>query len=69
MKNPEFVKIAEAYNIPSRLVVDRNDLQSAINDMLSTNGPFLLHCAVLEEDNVLPMTPPGADVDQMLLEV
>ena len=69
MKNPEFVKIAEAYHIPSKLVVNRSELSSAIEEMLTTDGPFLLHCAVLEEDNVLPMTPPGADVDKMLLEI
>jgi len=28
-----------------------------------------LQCAVMEEDNVLPMTPPGADVDKMILEI
>ena len=69
MINPDFVKIAEAYGIPAKLVVDRKDLDSAINEMLSTDGPYLLQCAVLEEDNVLPMTPPGANVDEMLLEV
>jgi acetolactate synthase-1/2/3 large subunit len=37
--------------------------------MLDTKGPFLLQCAVMEEDNVLPMTPPGGNVDEMLLEV
>ena len=69
MLNPDFVKIAEAYGIPSKLVVDRKDLDSSINEMLSTDGPYLLQCAVLEEDNVLPMTPPGANVNEMLLEV
>ena len=69
MINPDFVKISEAYGIPAKLVVDRKDLDSAINEMLSTDGPYLLQCAVLEEDNVLPMTPPGANVDEMLLEV
>ena len=37
--------------------------------MLTTDGPFLLECAILEEDNVLPMTPPGMDVDKMQLEI
>ena len=37
--------------------------------MLTTPGPFILECAVKEEDNVLPMTPPGKSVDEMLLEV
>ena len=69
MVNPDFVKIAEAYGIPAKLVIERKDLYEAIHEMLATDGPYLLQCAVLEEDNVLPMTPPGANVDEMLLEI
>lgn len=69
MKNPDYELIARAYNIPVRTVVDRTDLAAAVDEMLATPGPYLLQCAVLEEDNVLPMTPPGANVDEMLLEV
>ncbi len=69
MLNPDYELIAKAYGIPARTITERSDLQTAINEMLSADGPFLLQCAVMEEDNVLPMTPPGADVDKMLLEV
>ena len=37
--------------------------------MLATDGPYILECAILEEDNVLPMTPPGMNVDEMMLEI
>ena len=67
--NPDYEQIASAYDIPSRTVTQRVDLADAIREMLETDGPFLLQCAVKEEDNVLPMTPPGANVDEMLLEV
>lgn len=69
MANPDYEMIAKAYGIPVRTVVERKDLNEAIQEMITTDGPFLLQCAVMEEDNVLPMTPPGADVDDMLLEV
>ena len=69
MVNPDYEKIAAGYGIPCRTVVDRNELDDAIREMLTTDGPFLLQCAVKEEDNVLPMTPPGANVDEMLQEV
>lgn len=69
MVNPDFEKIAEGYGIPCRTVVEREDLDAAIREMLDTDGPFLLQVAVKEEDNVLPMTPPGGDVDDMLLEI
>ena len=69
MLNPDYELIAKAYGIPAKTVVERKDLDAAIKEMLSTDGPYLLQCAVLEEDNVLPMTPPGANVDCMMLEV
>ena len=69
MVNPDYEMIAKAYGIPAQTVVERKDLDAAIKKMLTTDGPYLLQCAVLEEDNVLPMTPPGADVDCMMLEI
>ncbi len=69
MLNPDYEMIAKAYNIATRTVIEREELNDAITEMLNTDGPFLLQCAIMEEDNVLPMTPPGANVDEMLLEI
>ena len=69
MLNPDYEKIAAGYGIPCKTVIDRKDLDAAIKEMLETDGPYILQCAVKEEDNVLPMTPPGGNVDEMLLEV
>lgn len=68
MTNPDYLKIAEAYEIPARRVTDRAELKEAIEEMLTTDGPFFLEACVIEEGNVLPMTPPGGSVDVMLLE-
>ena len=68
MMNPDYMKIAEAYNIPSRRVMDREELQEAVQEMLATDGPFLLEACVVEEGKVLPMTPPGGTVSEMLLD-
>ena len=68
MMNPDYMKIAEAYGIPSRRVIERDKLQAAIDEMLATDGPFLLEACVVEEGNVMPMTPPGGTVNEMLLE-
>ena len=68
MLNPDYMQIASAYGIPSARVFTREALQDAIAEMLSTDGPFLLEACVVEEGNVLPMTPPGGSVNQMLLE-
>jgi len=69
MMNPDYELIAKGYGIPVRTVTARKDLAAAVAEMLATDGSYLLQCAVKEEDNVLPMTPPGANVDEMLLEL
>lgn len=69
MVNPDFEGVARAYGIPSATVTKREDLALAVEKMLRTPGAYLLQCAVKEEDNVMPMTPPGANVDEMILSV
>ena len=68
MVNPDYMQIAKAYGIPSRCVVTREELQDAVHEMLTTDGPFWLETCVVEEGNVMPMTPPGGTVSEMLLE-
>ena len=69
MMNPCYEAIAQGYGIPYIAVTDRKDLPAAVEKMLATKGPFLMECAIKEDDDVLPMTPPGMDVDKMMLEV
>ncbi|MDE6012672.1 MAG: biosynthetic-type acetolactate synthase large subunit [Prevotella sp.] len=69
MHNPCYELIARGYGITYEAVTDRKDLASAIKKMLTTEGPFILECAIKEDDDVLPMTPPGMNVDEMMLEV
>lgn len=68
MMNPDYNMIAAAYGIPSRLVVERAELDNAVREMVETPGAFLLHVAVEEEDNVMPMVPPGASICDMIFE-
>lgn len=68
MINPDYSMVAKGYGIASRLVTERAELDDAIKEMLETPGAFLLHVAVKEEANVMPMTPPGASVNEMIFE-
>ena len=69
MMNPDYMQIASAYGIPSRRVAERGELEEAICEMLDTDGPILLEASVIEEGNVLPMTPPGSSVNYMMLDL
>ena len=69
MLNPCYESIAQGYGIPYQAVTDRKDLAAAVEKMLATKGPYILECAIKEDDNVLPMTPPGMNVNEMMLEI
>ena len=56
---PDFVAIANGYNIPGRNVMHASELKAAIQEMLKIQGPFLLNCLIDREDEAMPMIPPG----------
>lgn len=67
LDNPDFIKIAEAYNIRSQKVTERSGLTEAIEDMLIHDGPFFLEVVVEKEDNVFPMIATGCSVEEVRL--
>ena len=69
MMNPRYELIARGYGIAYEAVTERQNLHAAIERMFSTPGPYILEAAIKEEDDVLPMTPPGMNVDEMMLEI
>ena len=69
MVNPRYDLIAQAYGIDYDLAVERKDLEAKVARMLATDGPYLLECAIKPDADIMPMTPPGSSVDEMLLEI
>ncbi len=67
MQNPDFVKLADAFDIPGMRVNERGQVAEAIDKMLASEGPFLLEVMVEKEDNVFPMIPSGAAVSEIRL--
>ena len=66
LNNPDFVKIAEAHNIPARLVTQPADVLPAIEYARQITGPVLLEFRVEKEDAVYPMVATGAALDEMI---
>lgn len=69
MLNPSYEEISRGYHIPYAVVTDRAELEEKVRLMLTTPGPFLLECAVKEEENVEPMVTPGSAIDEMMLHL
>ncbi len=68
MGNPDFVKLSDAYGIPSESVSKREDIEAAVARMIDAKGPYLLDVVVEKETNVFPMVPAGASVSDVRLE-
>ena len=68
MTNPDFVTIAKGYHIPAQKVTERKDLEAAIEEMINAEGPYFLEVAVEKEDNVFPMIPTGASLNEIRLQ-
>ena len=68
LDNPDFQQILAAYRIPARKVTDPQELEAAVSWLFSTDGPAFLEAAVLEEENVFPMIPAGATLDDMIYD-
>jgi len=67
LQNPDFLKIAEGFGVPGKKITDPKDLKAAVAEMIAHDGPYLLHVMVEKEENVFPMIPSGASVDEIRL--
>ena len=64
---PDFVKLAESFGARGIQVLKPNDLDEAINEMISIKGPVICDVVVDPNENCFPMIPSGSTHDQMLL--
>ena len=67
MENPDFVAIARAFRIASREVSRREELDEAVEEMMATDGPYLLVADVEKCGIIYPMVPAGASISNILM--
>ena len=67
MTNPDFQQLAKGFGIGSKKVTARTGLSHAMKEMLNSKTAFLLEVIVEKEDNIFPMIPSGAAVDEVRL--
>ena len=67
--NPDFVKLAAAYGIQGYNIKRPADVSRILQKALDYNeGPCLIHAECHKTDNVFPMIPAGAALEDMLIE-
>jgi acetolactate synthase-1/2/3 large subunit len=63
----DFCKLAEAYGATGFTTSDPKEVSSVIQKALDTPGPVIMEFKVAREENVLPMVPTGAGLNEMVL--
>ncbi len=67
--NPDFCKLAAAYGIPSFNIKRPADVKKQLEKAFAIkDGPVLIHAECIKTDNVFPMIPAGAALEDMLTE-
>ncbi|WP_028782592.1 acetolactate synthase large subunit [Thalassobacillus devorans] len=63
---PDFVKLAESYNVKGMRIESQQDLEERLPDALASNEPVVVDCRVLQQENVYPMIAPGKGIHEMI---
>lgn len=66
--NPDFVMLANAFDIKAQTITKKSEVSAAVNDMLTHKGAYFLRVKINEADNVWPLVPPNTANDQMMEE-
>ena len=67
--NPDFVKLAQSYGIKGINIRRPADVERFVKEALEYNeGPVLINAECIKTDNVFPMIPAGAALEDMLIE-
>ncbi len=67
--NPDFVKMAEAYDIKGFHIRRSADVDKVLKEAHDySDGPCVIHAEVVKEDNVYPMLPSGAPYSALILD-
>lgn len=64
---PDFVKLAEAYGAEGYRISKPEELEDVLRKALTSPNPAFIDVMVEREENVYPMVPAGAALDEMLL--
>ncbi|MEW6726446.1 MAG: biosynthetic-type acetolactate synthase large subunit [Bacillota bacterium] len=66
LKNPDFCRVAEAFGAEAIKVTKELEVRPAIEQAVKSSRPVVMDFCVEQEENVMPMVPPGEAINKML---
>ena len=68
-RQTDFVKLAEAFGAKASRTLTLEELDNALKEAFSWDGPYLIDCAIDKDEFVLPMMPPGGSMDDIIVRI
>jgi len=68
-RKTDFVALTKAFGGDAAKADTVEELNKALEKAFSTNGVFLIDCAINKDEFVLPMLPPGGSMDDIIVKV
>jgi acetolactate synthase I/II/III large subunit len=65
---PDFVAVAQSFNVKAERVMFKRDLRAAMERMLAANEPYVLDVVTPYTEHVLPFIPAGKTVAEMIYQ-
>ena len=66
LKNPDFVKLAEAFGVLGLRATKKDQVASVIQQAMAHKGPVVVDFQVKYDENCYPMVPPGASLGETI---
>lgn len=67
-RRTDFVKLAEAFGAAGFNLTEKEKVESTIKEALNLNSPVVINCEIDRDLKVWPMVPPGAALEDVILE-
>ena len=67
-RQTDFVKLAEAFGAQGERADTPEALDAALSRAFACEGPYLIDCAIGQDEFVLPMLPPGGSMDDIIVK-
>ena len=67
-RKTNFVKLAEGFGLKGYHCENLKEFQDAFADALQQKGPTWIECMINKDERVLPMIPPGGDINDIIMK-
>lgn len=68
-RKTDFTALARAFGADGEAVSSPEELDKALTNAFSHNGPYVIDCKIDKDEFVLPMLPPGGSMDDIIVKL